>query len=1575
MKKFFIFSVLCLIMAFGIGTAWAQDPDCTITTLPFTEGFESGSLGPCYHTNTQALMPNGQYYPQVATGGTYAPSHSGTYHLMSYNFLFGDTAAQVPCLIFPELSSTFDIQSIVMDFWGWVNSAAGYFVVGVMDDPTDMSTFTAVQTIIPTNTNSTYEHYTAYFTNYTGTGHYIAIKLAVTAYCMIRVDDFTIDQAAMCSPVQNLSLQSIVGSDVTINWQPNALGTPASYNISLYDMTDTLQVVYTSTADTFYTFYNLDYSTDYRAYVSVVCTDNQESSADSVDFSTLAPSAELPYFEDFEGDSTVLLAPFTFSGTGANQWVYGTAAALPGADAQPGDPSHAIYVSPDSGATNIYANIISDAYAVLNVTFPTEAVEYHLAFDYRVVGEASDYSEFDYMKVYMMSAEATVPATGAPSGTALLYHLGEVANVSDWTHFDVILDNVAGTSKQIVFYWYNNGWNLYGDNHLAAAVDNISITGISCAQPNNLAATAITSDGATLSWNEVGSATAWTLYYRAAGSTDPYTEIQTTDTFHVLVGLTSNTDYEFYVVSDCGDGLSNPSVTATFRTDCGTISQLPYTENFESGLYSTTQNTYIACWDRLTTDNSHYAYVGTASYYAHGGEHYMDFHYTPNCHVIAIMPELDASISASDLMVSFFACHTNYGYATLGTLEVGVMTDKTDTASFVVVDTIDLSGHDSYTYFEQLVSLASYSGTGKYIAFRVSNCDNCGYYIDDLVLEERPDCMYPDNFSLVTLGNDYVTLTWTELGDATAWNIQYDTTGFTAGQGANTVPATSTTFTVNNLTNLTAYDFYVQADCGGSQSDWIGPISVITGVLNMGITGSDTMTTCDAIICDDGGNTGDYSSYCDYTVVINPATQGGGLQITGTADLHPGAYSFGESHLYFYEGVGTNGALIAEFTGMGNSIQLASSGSITVRFTSSYYTAGGFVLNVSCATCTPPSGVTLTDLTNDAATLSWTGGADQYAIYLTGDTTGYFTTSGSSFALAGLSANSTYHVQLRSICGTDSSLLSPVFTFTTPCDAITITETTPWTEDFESYVGSGNTPFQCWARPVVDATYNAPFVYCGYAPACHSGVNSAELKGANEMLVLPLFSNDVHDLRLSFWATSTSPGTGTLEIGVLPNVLDPSSFELVDVAGVPGPRGSDSTGNGNFMGPFDFGNVVAPNGRIALRYNNLSSFESWNLDDFVVEISSGCSAPTDVTVSAVTTSEATVTWASTASEWKLQYKAAASSDWGTEYTVTALTYNLVNLIPNTGYQVRVKSVCDATTESVWSPAVSFTTESAVVITEPTVETYPASDITQTTVTLNGAITDPGNQGIIARGIEWKLNTDNDYTQAPLNMGNTLVFTLTGLAPNTCGTFRAYATTANTTTYGETLSFCTLPGDTPEPCDVPTGLYVNADSMGEYSYTALIRWDDNPDVSQWNLQYKAAYEDWTTITVSENSYLLENLEYYTTYYFRVQAICGDNNTSDWSDIEDYWTFLIGIDSWLENRVSLYPNPAKEYVDIRIDGDVNVTMMEVYDVYGKLVNTVNVVDNPTRINVSALADGMYFVRVTTEEGMVTKTFVKR
>ena len=55
--------------------------------------------------------------------------------------------------------------------------------------------------------------------------------------------------------------------------------------------------------------------------------------------------------------------------------------------------------------------------------------------------------------------------------------------------------------------------------------------------------------------------------------------------------------------------------------------------------------------------------------------------------------------------------------------------------------------------------------------------------------------------------------------------------------------------------------------------------------------------------------------------------------------------------------------------------------------------------------------------------------------------------------------------------------------------------------------------------------------------------------------------------------------------------------------------------------------------------------------------------------------------------------------------------------------------------------------------------------------------------------------------------------------------------------------------------------------------------------------------------------------------------------------------------------------------------NVQMVEVFDVFGKLIATTRDIDNPTRINVSDFADGVYFVRVTTGAGVVTKSFVKR
>ena len=78
------------------------------------------------------------------------------------------------------------------------------------------------------------------------------------------------------------------------------------------------------------------------------------------------------------------------------------------------------------------------------------------------------------------------------------------------------------------------------------------------------------------------------------------------------------------------------------------------------------------------------------------------------------------------------------------------------------------------------------------------------------------------------------------------------------------------------------------------------------------------------------------------------------------------------------------------------------------------------------------------------------------------------------------------------------------------------------------------------------------------------------------------------------------------------------------------------------------------------------------------------------------------------------------------------------------------------------------------------------------------------------------------------------------------------------------------------------------------------------------------------------------------------------------------------------VMVYPNPTKEFVNVQCTMyNVQCSGIEVVDVYGKVVRTDVGANNDsaTQINVSGLAAGMYFVRVTTDKGVVTKPFVKK
>ncbi|MCR4857606.1 MAG: T9SS type A sorting domain-containing protein, partial [Bacteroidales bacterium] len=58
----------------------------------------------------------------------------------------------------------------------------------------------------------------------------------------------------------------------------------------------------------------------------------------------------------------------------------------------------------------------------------------------------------------------------------------------------------------------------------------------------------------------------------------------------------------------------------------------------------------------------------------------------------------------------------------------------------------------------------------------------------------------------------------------------------------------------------------------------------------------------------------------------------------------------------------------------------------------------------------------------------------------------------------------------------------------------------------------------------------------------------------------------------------------------------------------------------------------------------------------------------------------------------------------------------------------------------------------------------------------------------------------------------------------------------------------------------------------------------------------------------------------------------------------------------------------------NSESRIENVEVYDAYGKMLNMVNVNNNATAVDLSSYAAGTYFVKIVTENGVVTKRVVK-
>jgi uncharacterized protein (TIGR02145 family) len=136
--------------------------------------------------------------------------------------------------------------------------------------------------------------------------------------------------------------------------------------------------------------------------------------------------------------------------------------------------------------------------------------------------------------------------------------------------------------------------------------------------------------------------------------------------------------------------------------------------------------------------------------------------------------------------------------------------------------------------------------------------------------------------------------------------------------------------------------------------------------------------------------------------------------------------------------------------------------------------------------------------------------------------------------------------------------------------------------------------------------------------------------------------------------------------------------------------------------------------------------------------------------------------------------------------------NISGLLPNTNYYVRAYATNSEGTA--YGSQIAFTTLGDLA----TITTNPVINITATTATCGGNITDDGNTYISARGVVWSksenptLDDNEGFTDDGTGVGD-FVSSVTGLTHESNYYVRAYATNNIGTNYGSQVAFTTLSG--------------------------------------------------------------------------------------------------------------------------------------------------------------------------------------
>ena len=1158
-----------------------------------------------------------------------------------------------------------------------------------------------------------------------------------------RIYTFTRPVVTCPKPI-NPTITGLGTTAATMTW--TAGGTESNWDVyvalaSAAEPTSTTAPT-ASTTSTSYTFTGLTPGATYKAYVRANCGGGDKSSWNSVSFMTFCNPVSLPYTENFDS--------YTTSGSGnlPSCWrLY-----------QPYESGSTVYPyisssNPVSGNMSFYFYSSSSVNPI--VVLPE--------FDLGNLSSVKDLRVKFNMRPGNLNAKIVVGVMTNPLEPSTFVAVKTVQNsvANEYEYHRVSLSGYSGSGRFIALKHLNSGgtYTIYIDDIVVEEIP-------ACIEIENPTVTNITTTSATVSWTAVGTESSWDVYIAPASANAPTASTTPTETVNstskTFTGLTQNTKYTVYVRANCGNNIVSEWEPVSFYTACDPISVLPYEEDFES--YPTnTNSTPVAnnlpnCWDYYCTSTSttssyrFYPILYSASATAHSGSNYLRFYSFTTTSTYgdeyAILPEINtALIPINTLRLTFWQREGSTTSTYHFPLIVGVMSDPNVPSSFVPIDTFLM---ESTTYTQQTVDFNSYTGNGNRIAFKMERSTS-GYntgYVDDIKLEEIPQCTAPTQLTVSEKTNNQATVSWTAGSTETAWTVLCYPADATASDGISVNVTGTPTCVISSLLANTTYQVFVMANCpGGGHSASI----------------STTFTT----MCDPEPLpfTEDFESFTSYGTAVYPDCwqRSQTYNLTSTTKypyVSNSTYApSGTRSLYFYSSSSTNNTAVLPQMNLGNYSMRNLKVSFSMRTPSSYsackmmvgvmtnpdsastfvpvdtvqntvtgssqqhsvfllpYTGNGrFIafrnlntstyptyiddVTVELITCFNPTALALTAVTSSTATVSWTAGdqENQWDVYIasstaaapTAATAPIATVNSATHTFTELAAGTSYKAYVRANCGNGDVSEWVSVDLTTNCNPMAL----PYTEDFDSYTSTGSASYvTCWRRyqTYVNGTYIYPNISSSYPVSGTKCLYFTSNSSTYSLAVLPelaLGNLSMSDLRVTF---SMRPNnlTTKMVVGVMDNPVDPSSFVPVDTV-------QNTAASVHEVHKVLLSNYTGNGGFIAFRLLNTSGTYGLYIDDVTVEEAPYCLEPNDITVTNLSDNSAEIAWTAGATEssWDV-YIAESTAEAPTEITqplasVNTPTYAFPSLNAGASYKAYVRANCVSDGVSPWV-SVEFTT--------------------------------------------------------------------------------------------------------------------------------------------------------------------------------------------------------------------------------------------------------------------------------------------